>query len=102
MLRSFSYAAYVALLNFTARRPHDFEKLEPWAKLWEESAMAEFLRAYLVTTHDAEFLPQDPSSFRILLETYLVDKVLYELRYELDHRPAWVRIPLHGILSLEL
>jgi maltose alpha-D-glucosyltransferase/alpha-amylase len=31
---------------------------------------------------------------------FLLDKALYELRYEMNNRPAWVRIPLRGILSL--
>jgi len=37
-----------------------------------------------------------------LLAAYLLDKALYELTYELNNRPAWVRIPLIGILSLPL
>jgi maltose alpha-D-glucosyltransferase / alpha-amylase len=37
-----------------------------------------------------------------LLEAYVLDKALYELVYELNNRPAWVSIPLHGILSLTL
>jgi maltose alpha-D-glucosyltransferase / alpha-amylase len=34
------------------------------------------------------------------LRAYLADKVLSELLYEMNNRPAWVRIPLEGILSL--
>jgi predicted trehalose synthase len=25
---------------------------------------------------------------------------MYELGYELNNRPSWVRIPLHGIIAL--
>jgi maltose alpha-D-glucosyltransferase/alpha-amylase len=32
----------------------------------------------------------------------LLEKSLYELLYELNNRPTWVRIPLAGILSLQL
>ena len=41
-------------------------------------------------------------AFEQLLEIYVLDKALYELMYELNNRPAWVRIPLAGILALPL
>jgi maltose alpha-D-glucosyltransferase/alpha-amylase len=100
MLRSFSYAAYVALMNYTTRRPEDLSKLMPWARLWERSVAAAFLRAYRETAGGAAYLPAGGADFRQLLRAYLVEKVLSELLYELTNRPAWVRIPLEGILSL--
>jgi predicted trehalose synthase len=36
----------------------------------------------------------------VVLQTMLIEKALYELRYELDNRPAWVPIPIKGILEL--
>jgi maltose alpha-D-glucosyltransferase/alpha-amylase len=30
----------------------------------------------------------------------MMEKALYELLYELNNRPAWLRIPLAGILTL--
>ena len=35
-----------------------------------------------------------------LLAAYLLEKALYELLYELNNRPAWLRITLAGILTL--
>ena len=100
MLRSFSYAAYAALLNYTARRPGDFDCLEPWATLWARSTSVLFLRTYRLAASGALFLPANPETFQALLDAYLFDKGLYELHYELNNRPSWVRIPLMGILSL--
>ncbi len=102
MLRSFSYAAYAALMRYTSRRPEDFHQLEPWARLWEQATWAEFLRTYRDTVGTSSILPGDPGSFQRLLEAYVLDKALYELVYELNNRPSWVRIPLTGILSLPL
>jgi maltose alpha-D-glucosyltransferase / alpha-amylase len=102
MLRSFSYAAYSSLINYATRRADNVAKLEPWAKLWEHSVSAEFLRAYQETAHGAKFLPLDDSDFRRLLNVFIVDKALYEVLYELNARPDWVRIPLMGVLSLQL
>jgi maltose alpha-D-glucosyltransferase/alpha-amylase len=101
MLRSLSYAAYAALMKYTARRPEDLQTLEPWAQLWERSTGAEFLRAYREATEGSAFLPRDAQTFRRLLAIFLLDKALYELSCELNNpRSAWVRIPLMGILSL--
>jgi maltose alpha-D-glucosyltransferase/alpha-amylase len=100
MLRSLSYAPYATLINYAARRPVDLASLIPWARLCERSAAAAFLHAYRETAANAEFLPADSEDFRLLLQAYVMDKALEELLYELDNRPAWVRIPLEGILSL--
>jgi maltose alpha-D-glucosyltransferase/alpha-amylase len=102
MIRSLSYAAYSGLIAHTARRPDDWNSLEPWARLWERSMGAEFLRAYRNTAKDAPFLPSSDDGLRKLLAVFLLDKALYELSYELNNRPTWVRVPLMGILSLPL
>jgi maltose alpha-D-glucosyltransferase / alpha-amylase len=102
MLRSFSYAAYASLINYTTRHPEDIARLQPWAELWERSAVTQFLHAYRETARGAQFLPADSADFRNLLDIFLADKALYEVLYELNARPAWVRIPLLGIISLLL
>jgi maltose alpha-D-glucosyltransferase/alpha-amylase len=102
MLRSFSYAAYSSLINYTARHAGAIASLEPWARLWERCVAAEFLRAYRETVRGAQFLPEDADDFRKVLDVFLVDKALYEVLYELNARPSWVRIPLMGIMSLQL
>jgi maltose alpha-D-glucosyltransferase/alpha-amylase len=102
MLRSFSYAAFSALNRQTVRRPQDAGKLEPWAHLWEQSVSGEFLRAYREAIGQSLIVPTQATEFRSLLETFILDKAFYELVYELNNRPGWVRIPLQGILSLAL
>ena len=102
MLRSFSYAAYAALTKYTSRRPEDFAQMEAWARSWEALVSAEFLRAYRETVAGVPIVPASAQDFDALLEIYVLDKALYELVYELNNRPAWIRIPLHGILSLPL
>jgi maltose alpha-D-glucosyltransferase / alpha-amylase len=102
MVRSFSYAAYSSLINYTARHPEDLGRLQPWAQLWERCVASEFLRAYRQTARGAGFMPESSAHFRKVFDVFLVDKALYEVRYELNARPTWVRIPLMGILSLQL
>jgi maltose alpha-D-glucosyltransferase/alpha-amylase len=100
MVRSFGYAAYAGLFARTVSRHAEVERLEPWARLWQASASSAFLRAYFATAAGATFVPADPSQRDALLQVFLLDKALYELNYELNNRPDWVRIPLRGILDL--
>ncbi len=105
MLRSFSYAAYAGLNAFSQRRPPnneaDARNLEAWARLWQNAVSTEFLHAYqlTITASNPNLIPH-PTQAQLLLNAYLLDKALYELLYELDNRPTWVRIPLLGILTL--
>jgi maltose alpha-D-glucosyltransferase/alpha-amylase len=100
MLRSFSYAAYAGLNAHIQRHPDDARILEPWALLWQNAVSTEFLRAYRVSiAANPHLIPQPPQA-QLLLNAYLLEKSLYELLYELNNRPAWVRIPLAGILAL--
>jgi maltose alpha-D-glucosyltransferase/alpha-amylase len=48
---------------------------------------------------DSPILPKG-DAFDLLLQTFIVDKALYELGYELNNRPEWVHIPLAGLLRL--
>ena len=100
MLRSFSYAAYAALLTHNLGTWTDFERLDPWARIWERWAGASFLKGYLAVAEHAPFLPEDPLQRAQLLDLFLLDKALYELNYELNNRPDWVRIPLRGLAEL--
>jgi len=100
MLRSFHYAAFSGLSRYTARRPEGERQMEPWAKLWVKAISQEFLRTYRDTVADASIVPHREIDFQLVLDAYVLDKALYELGYELNNRPDWVRIPLTGIVSL--
>jgi maltose alpha-D-glucosyltransferase/alpha-amylase len=103
MLRSFQYAAYSALYEQTATgiiRPDQFARVEGWARYWYAWASAAYLRGYLGEAGKAPILPQSPEEIGALLDAYLLEKAIYEVGYELNNRPEWVRIPLAGILRL--
>ncbi len=100
MLRSFSYAAWSGLDQYVQRHPDAQRALEPWLRLWQNSVSAAFLNAYRQAFAGRPDLLPEPAQAQSLLNAYLLEKALYELLYELNNRPAWVRIPLAGILSL--
>jgi trehalose synthase-fused probable maltokinase len=97
MLRSFSYAATAALFARTEPESAEWQRLEPWADTWETVARERFLHAYLTRSHEGKFLPTDREALSTMIDAFEIDKALYELAYELSHRPAWTRIPVAGI-----
>ena len=109
MLRSFDYAVHAALSELADRaavmpdQEEHMAELEAWGRLWYVESAASFLRAYLETVRGSGLLPkvpEDEEHLKLLLDVYLLDKAVYELRYELDNRPAWAGIPARGILRL--
>jgi maltose alpha-D-glucosyltransferase/alpha-amylase len=96
MMRSFQYAAYSALWQ-PAMRQEDVPFLEKWADVWYREISSTFLQSYLTATADALFIPRSEGDLGIALEAYLLDKAVYEIGYELNHRPDWVVIPIRGI-----
>ena len=45
-------------------------------------------------------LPPGEQATEQLLAVFELEKAIYELRYELNNRPDWVRIPVAGIVRL--
>jgi maltose alpha-D-glucosyltransferase/alpha-amylase len=103
MLRSFDYAAHAALFEQIERgviTAETMRRIEPWARYWTHWTSVVFLKAYLAGARPGGFLPKTGEELKILLEANVMNKALYELAYELNNRPAWLRIPLQGILRL--
>jgi len=103
MVRSFQYAPYAALLKKTAGvEPAAAERatLEEWSAFWTTAVSAEYLRGYFGAAEGHPFMPATHEERRRLLDIFLLQKALYEIGYELNNRPAWVRIPLRGVLGL--
>ena len=102
MIRSFHYAACVALHGrvSTLLRPEDLPMLEEWAQAWYLWVSATFLKSYLELMAATPILPQSREGMKAILDAYLLDKAIYEVNYELNNRPDWVRAPLQGILQV--
>ncbi len=89
MLRSFAYAASASELQRGVAAPAD----------WEQRARDAFLAAYFAAV-DSRLLPHGTDNARRMLTIFELEKAVYELRYELNNRPDWVRIPVAGIARL--
>jgi maltokinase len=89
MLRSFAYAATASELLHDAPAPAG----------WEQEVRTAYLDGYLQET-DQSLLPPGRAAIERLLAVFELEKAVYELRYELDNRPDWVKIPVAGIARL--
>jgi maltose alpha-D-glucosyltransferase/alpha-amylase len=99
MLRSFDYARHAALARLDAGTAGDRPELESAGRDWQAEAERAFLRAYAEAAGGSGLFASF-DEMRGLLELFTAEKALYELRYELAHRPDWARIPLDGLLAL--
>jgi maltose alpha-D-glucosyltransferase/alpha-amylase len=103
MLRSFQYAERVALDNLAERGMVSADERDSYERLghvWSSWVSARFVSGYfdrLAEQPESSVLHTSPEHRRILLDAFIVDKALYEVRYELGHRPHWAAIPLDGI-----
>jgi len=99
MLRSFDYAMHSALANMGPERSEAQAQLESVGREWQAQAREAFLDGYEeIARAGALALPRGDG--RRLLELMLLEKAFYELRYELENRPDWVRIPLRGLSDI--
>ncbi|NWF61275.1 MAG: maltose alpha-D-glucosyltransferase [Fischerella sp.] len=103
MLESLYYASRVALRNEKESgilRPDDLPLVEHWQQFFFCWSSVAFLKSYLATSNHAAFVPKHPSELRVLVDAFLLEKVILELDYELRNRPTWVEVPLQRILEL--
>jgi maltose alpha-D-glucosyltransferase/alpha-amylase len=59
-----------------------------------------FLRAYLHQLEGSTLLPRTRAELQLILRLMLLEKSVYELKYELNNRPDWASIPMRGILDV--
>ena len=99
MLRSFDYAAAVALTERgVAPGRRGWAELAPYGRSWSSANRDAFWAAYVEPTAGTALLP-DPGGALTLRRAFEIAKAIYEVGYELAHRPAWVAIPLGFLLE---
>jgi maltose alpha-D-glucosyltransferase/alpha-amylase len=99
MVRSFDYAQAVAMRQMGASDDQKRLALE-----WRDQMSFVFTNTYfaMVGELENEIFPLVPESYTLryqLLDAFILEKNLYELMYELEHRPDWVEVPLGGLIS---
>ena len=94
MVRSFQYAARTGL----AERGRDVDpELVGMADAWEARAVQAYLAGYRHVEGVDELLPGSDGDLTRVLRAFELDKAVYEVIYELAHRPEWVDIPASAV-----
>ncbi len=95
MLRSFAYAGAATRLADPGALP----LAEVVTRRWEQEARSAFLAGYSEETvaKGAGFVPSDQDHFASAVSAWELDKVVYEIHYELNNRPDWLHLPLEAL-----
>jgi maltose alpha-D-glucosyltransferase/alpha-amylase len=100
MLRSYAYAAATAVRQMAEIQPAALPVLQDRAEEWRRQISDAFLTRYLAEMGGVRALPAEPATAMALIDFFAFEKALYEVDYELAQRPAWVAIPLAGVVAL--
>jgi maltose alpha-D-glucosyltransferase / alpha-amylase len=103
MIRSLHYAAHAVSFGYVpgvVKGREQVARIDRWGEHWHEWVSAMFLQGYLESSRGMDFLPRTNVEMEILLRAHLIEKALLEIAFELEYRPQWVGIPVHGLSSL--
>jgi maltose alpha-D-glucosyltransferase/alpha-amylase len=100
MVRSASYAAHATVERLSEHNRDRHADVLKASLEWEAAATGVFIAGYRAATAGLASVPQDDAAFEQLLSLFLIEKALYEMRYELESRPHWTVIPILGLLGL--
>jgi len=98
MLRSFDYAAAAALRQRMQPQDPLWKHLSAAGEAWAGANRDAFWAAYLARLEGSGLLPGDGGSL-VVRRAFEVSKAVYEVGYELVHRPDWVEVPLSFLLA---
>jgi len=97
MIRSFHYAVCAKLYFSDETQNINPARLQKAADRWYKLITDAYLDAYIQAIGDIKGIFNSRAELNFLLQLHLLEKAVYELGYELNGRPKWVRIPLKGI-----
>ena len=100
MLRSIDYAAAAAVQAIEQRLLTDPQRAERMSNTGADFVSAAFLEAYDLKIAGSPAEVQDRDARKKIVSLKFLIKALYEIRYEAEFRPAWIGLPVRGVLNL--
>jgi maltokinase len=97
ILRSLHYSCWTALME----QEREHRELVSLGRHWEQRNRGAFVDGYLDEAQRiGGLLPQDESCLGLILKSFELDRGIYEIGYEMHHRPDWLKVPLAQISTL--
>jgi maltose alpha-D-glucosyltransferase/alpha-amylase len=103
IVRSYDYAARQAFQQTIGRGVIDADDTgdhAAHATLLGAWAGCAFWAGYRQRANGTVFLPRSIVHTQLLLEVHVLQKAMYEVRYELDRRPEWLEVPLAALARM--
>ena len=100
VVRSLDYAATAALDRVIPGSPEERVRLAQALEDWRAQSVDIALAAYREYCTNTRLWPGETGTAERLLRFFMLEKVFYEIAYELANRPTWLHIPLAGAVRL--
>ncbi len=100
IIRSYHYAISAKFFNDEAVANSDKKRIAKASERWYGLIQKTFLEKYFSTFGKPHPLFKNNNEINFLLLVYLLEKAVYELGYEVNYRPDWIKIPLKGIVDV--
>ncbi len=103
MLVSFGYAAQATVRQIASGEPdealarHEFRIP---GRFWYSHVSAAFIRGYWNAAGNVRYMPPSRDQQQVLLETYLLERALLDIRSDMQDKPEFTGMPLRLILHL--
>ncbi|MEB3887012.1 maltose alpha-D-glucosyltransferase [Lyngbya sp. CCY1209] len=103
MLQSFDYATRLALRNEVENgmiRPENLPQMKDWSRIWYHWVASRFLGSYLEVASQDGFLPRSHQELQVLLDSYLLERIIQSVDFHHHTRQEFIDIPLQQLLEL--
>jgi maltose alpha-D-glucosyltransferase/alpha-amylase len=97
LLRSFDYAEALLSAEGASADTPSLERRREALEVWRQSASAAFLNAYRAVAKKQAHPWLRASKEQAIIDIFLIEKVTYEIGYEIANRPGWLQFPLRGL-----
>jgi maltose alpha-D-glucosyltransferase/alpha-amylase len=100
MLRSFHNVAYEGFHLNNHILKDNMPKYIPFLRLWAHYMGGFYMKAYLDTVAGSKFIPADKTDFRVMIQTFLLEKSLLDLNHALNNGYTSLVVPLRTIKAI--